>query len=417
MSMEEFSEVILTHFFDGTDLSLSAGSKIPAAKLQELACGVARLSEIYTRNRAQMSEAMLQSVRLREAYLAYFLPVNLAKFHLILQELWMHPQVPGLFKSGIRFLDLGSGPGSQLLGLLLFLKTSQSMLQLRESVVIDRVSANLELARWFHEFCFDTYFPNIAPVPQLRTLQADLSLPVPFLSADSFNLICVGNLLNELFAGQPDRVERRLELITTMVFAALKEDGFLVLLEPALRETSRELLFLRDQLLQKAGLHVYAPCVREQPCPAVANGCEADWCHEDRLWGPPGYLSKIDRMVGIRKTSLKFSYLVLSRRKISIRDAYPQGEDVGEKAESWRVVSERIEEKGKSFCFLCGERGRLRVTQLDKNRTAGNRNFEQADRGQVVITRGLFEKKPADFRVEKETLFKILNGPAQAGRS
>lgn len=415
--MEEFSKIILTHFFDGTDLSLSAGSEFPAAKLQELARGVAQLSEIYTRHRTQMSEAMLQSVRLREAYLAYFLPVNLAKFHLILQELWMHPQVTGLFKSGIRFLDLGSGPGSQLLGLLLFLKTSQSKLQLQESVVIDRVSANLELARQFHEFCFDTYFPNIAPVPQLKTLQADLSLPVPFLSAASFNLICVGNLLNELFAGQPDRIERRREFITTIAFAALKEDGFLILLEPALRETSRELLFLRDQLMQKAGLHVYAPCVREQPCPAVADGCEADWCHEDRLWGPPGYLSKIDRLVGIRKTSLKYSYLVLSRRKISLRDAVPWEKSVGENGDLWRVVSERIEEKGKSFCFLCGEKGRQRVTRLDKNRSEGNRNFKQADRGQVVVTCNLYEKQPGDYRVEKETLFKILNGPAQAGRT
>jgi ribosomal protein RSM22 (predicted rRNA methylase) len=415
--MEEFSKVILSHIFDKADPSLFAEREIPATKLLELARGVAQLSDVYTRHRTQLSDAMLQSAPLREAYLAYFLPVNLEKFHLILRELWMHPQVPELFKSGIRFLDLGSGPGSQLLGLLLFQKTSQSKPRLRESLAIDHVGANLEMAWQFHEFCLKKYFPSIDPVPRLKTLRADLSIPVPSLSAEGFNLICLGNLLNELFAGQPNRLEKRLEFVTAIVSAALHEDGFLILLEPALRETSRDLLLLRDQLVQKAGLHVYAPCVHERPCPAVADGCDADWCHEDRLWEPPGYLSKIDKLAGIRKTSLKYSYLVLSRRKISIRDASSVEENIGEKTESWRVVSERIEEKGKSFCFLCGERGRLRVTQLDKNGTEGNRNFEQADRGQIVITCGLHEKKLADFRVEKETLFKILIDPARLDRT
>ena len=54
--------------------------------------------------------------------------------------------------------------------------------------------------------------------------------------------------------------------------------GRVILVEPALRETSRELLAVRDQLLALSELRVVAPCFWTGACPALAR--ERDWCHD-----------------------------------------------------------------------------------------------------------------------------------------
>ncbi len=69
-----------------------------------------------------------------------------------------------------------------------------------------------------------------------------------------------------------------------------------MLIEPALRETSRELLAVRDQLLA-AGLQVVAPCFFQGPCPALRLGTRL----VPRRRADPGQRARVD-----------FSYLVLS---------------------------------------------------------------------------------------------------------
>ena len=101
---------------DGTEPSVLANSK-----LEEISRAVARLSELYTRERADLRHNLLQEPDLRLAYLAYFLPSNFLKINAILEEIWLHPKVKTLLPQRLRILDLGCGPGTQLLGCLDFL--------------------------------------------------------------------------------------------------------------------------------------------------------------------------------------------------------------------------------------------------------------------------------------------------------
>ena len=64
---------------DGTEPSVLANSK-----LEEISRAVARLSELYTRERADLRHNLLQEPDLRLAYLAYFLPSNFLKINAIL---------------------------------------------------------------------------------------------------------------------------------------------------------------------------------------------------------------------------------------------------------------------------------------------------------------------------------------------
>src|SRR5262249_22701838 len=226
--------------------------------------------------------------------------------------------------------------------------------------------------------------------------------------------ILMGNVLNELFIGEQKRIEKRARRIAALIEDRLAPTGFLILMEPALRETSREMLQVRDRLLNLLPLSVYSPCVHSQPCPAVAPGCTSDWCHEDHTWESPNWIRQIDQRTSLRKNSLKYSYVVLNRQGLSIRDAVVGAArtELREVARTqvWRVVSGPLEERGKSAVYLCGTEGRFRVTRLNKHLSAVNADFESLNRGQVVSTGCLSKRSDRDLRVEPGTPVRILMG-------
>jgi ribosomal protein RSM22 (predicted rRNA methylase) len=107
--------------------------------------------------------------------------------------------------------------------------------------------------------------------------------------------VIFGNVLNELFATDADRIEKRQRLVTALVDSALTAGGFLILIEPAMKESSRELLRLRDRLLDTLPLSVYSPCIHSGHCPAISPGNRFDWCHENAPWQAPWWVQQIDQ--------------------------------------------------------------------------------------------------------------------------
>jgi ribosomal protein RSM22 (predicted rRNA methylase) len=232
----------------------------------------------------------------------------------------------------------------------------------------------------------------------------------------SFDFIVLGNVLNELFPDAPRRIAKRGQLLTRVIESWLAPKGFVILLEPALKKTSRDLLLLRDRLIDGLGLNVYSPCVHSCHCPAVAPGQPSDWCHESLNWQAPWLIREIDRRIGNRKTALKYSYVVLSRTKHSVRDAAqlclptslkPDGQ------QTWRVVSEVMEERGKASVFLCGPRGRVKVAHLQKHVSETNEEFLYLNRGQVVMAGPLEIRSASDWRVKPASAVRILMGRRQ----
>jgi len=192
---------------------------------------------------------------------------------------------------------------------------------------------------------------------------------LPRLLKEQYDLIIFSNVLNELFIGEDNRVSRRIPLVGNILRTLLADDGSCIIIEPALRETSRDLLTLRDGLLRER-LHLFSPCMTGDRCPALDN--PRDWCHEDLLWEPSERIREIDRRIGLRKDSLKFSYLVLRKDALTLAGVLPE--------RSCRVVSEPLVSRGKIELFLCGPAGRRLVTRLDKERTAENEVFGELRR-------------------------------------
>ena len=352
-----------------------------------LAKGVDRLSRLLTCERDRMPAAYLRDAELRSAYEAYFLPVNLSKMFLPLHELSLHPGGP-LDGDRLRVLDVGAGPGTAILGILTFF-IGREHRPVLEFTAVDQVAENLRTA----EKLFRELRDRSGASADLRTISCRIEDLLARING-TFDLIVLSNVLNELFAGE-ERITRRIHTLDAMLRRLLADSGSSIIIEPALRETSRDLLSVRDGLLD-AGWHVYSPCLLQEHCPALVN--PKDWCHEDRLWEAPEQIREIDERTGLRKDSLKFTYCVLRKDGTSLSDVYG--------ADAFRVVSEQLISKGKRELYLCGRGGRRLAMRLDKDASAANAPFVELLRGDIVRFEGLVREEKR-YRIVKETAVTI----------
>ncbi len=346
-----------------------------------------REREALTRDRGSQAADYLADETLRRGYLAYFLPVNLAKVQALLDELPAMKEVTGAPRPPFRVLDLGCGPGTASLGVLDWLRHVKFGRERPiEVVAVDRSRpALVETERLWNEY------RQLAGGLDARLLptQADLERAgsLKHLSAsgpDRFDLIVMANTLNELFGTARNPIARRAKLISTLL-DLLAPQGSLLVIEPALRGVSRDLHRVRDVLVAEQSCTVYSPCLHEGPCPALIN--QDDWCHEERPWTPPPLVAAIDREVGFIKDALKFSYLILRKDG---RTIVPRAPDC------YRVVSELREMKGEKRAWLCNETGRPEVGRLDRERSEANAALDEWHRGAIVRVEGLARKEGKD---------------------
>lgn len=219
----------------------------------------------------------------------------------------------------------------------------------------------------------DAELTSIDKVPGPGILRADLTRAKrPAGVAGRVDLIVAAHLLNEL----PLDSDGRTRLVLGWCRDLLEADGTCILVEPALRKTSRELLAVRDRLLA-AGLFVVAPCLWQGPCPAL--GRDRDFCHTSAPAIAQGR-SRVD-----------FSYLVLRKNGTASEDA-----------SLFRIVSDAMKDKGRLRFFACGPAGRLLVTRLDRDHSPNNQPLDDLERGAVVRIQGAVTKADG-LRCEPET--------------
>lgn len=357
----------------------------PKKELTALAADVARLSALLTRERERLPFEYLKDPGLRRAYIAYFVPANTPKVQLPLRDLSLHTR--NLFsKERLRLLDLGSGPGTAILGVVDFF-AGQPNRPFLDFTAIDPVAENLKTA----ESIFSTRKYETGIASSLRTINASVEQAVRILKEGHFDLIIISNVLNELFHDHEDRISRRREVLGSIMNGLLHEQGSCIIIEPALRKTSREMLEVVCGMIGH-GIGIYSPCPAPGLCATLDN--PKDWQHEDIPWEPPDIVREIDRIAGLRKDSLKFSYVVLRKDNLSITDVY--GRD------AYRVVSEPLISKGKTEYYLCGIEGRRLVVRLDKDRSSSNDAFGKLRRGDFVVFENIRDEGRR-LKVERDT--------------
>lgn len=220
---------------------------------------------------------------------------------------------------------------------------------------------------------------------QLTLVHGDAMRADPGPPAD---LVVASGLLNELDD------EAAFELVRRML-GRIAPGGSVIVIEPALRDTARALHRIRDRVLDGRLAHVFAPCVRQGPCPALLH--PDDWCHEDRPVELPPRAAELGAATGLRRHGMKFAYLVLRD------DPEPLVEPPPPPRRALRVVSRLESTKGKLELIGCGEQGWVDVRLLKRRRSPANRPFEQARRGDVLLV-GAADDLGTDDPVERLTI-------------
>ena len=314
-------------------------------------------SERYTSERDRLSRPADRIADLA-ARAAFFTIADAVKIQIPLAELRNRGALPAATPP--RIVDLGAGCGALGLGL------AATGLVFRYQA-FDRDDQALAIAA--------KALRGYAPSVEVATTACDVTKQ----TLPSADLVVMGTLLNEL---PPDK---RMPLVERAL-AAIADDGAVIILEPALRETTRELHALRDALLVRGAAHVFAPCTRRgAPCPAVA--ADADWCHEDRLVKLPPHTAELARVTHLRDSGLKFSYLVLRKQPAAL---------VESGGAAWRVVSAPFAPKGKLELLGCSDAGRVPIRLMKRHRNDQTKSIERARRGNVLEIDGV----PNEERLE-----------------
>ena len=349
-----------------------------------VARAVVELSRLFTKDRASLKSGYLDYPAYAAAYLRYFLPVNLSKVQVLLDE--MPQDWPDQGPNGqIRVLDVGSGPGVGALAVLDWLHQHRpGRIKNLTVVAVDASAEALKQAKGL----WKAYSGESgATGGHLITLEGNLerSPNGPWLThVDQrvpYDLIIAGNCLNELFSRAVDPVKSKVEFAEHLL-SRLALNGTLLIVEPALRETSRALHQVRDRLIQEKHCTIYSPCLHENNCPALVN--PFDWCHEERPWEAPPEVQKIDEEVGFIKDALKFSYLLLRKDGRTI---------VERKTDVYRVVSELREMKGEKRAWLCNELGRSEIGRQDRLASPVNAAVDAWHRGAIVQVERVMRKE------------------------
>jgi len=207
-------------------------------------------------------------------------------------------------------------------------------------------------------------------------------------------------LIFELYLNEMTKLGalERAEWLAPRIGNHLKKQGVVALIEPALKRPGRELMALRDHLIEPGDYSILGPCLHEKLCPMLA-GTRNDWCHFYIDWQEPAYLKQLDRLIGNENRFLKLAYILLG----------PQA-DYAEKLtrpeKEFRVVSNRMATRGKTELILCGPLGRVRVTRLDRHRSKVNEALDETRRGDRIQLDALKSQEfevNGNFRMDAKT--------------
>ncbi len=299
------------------------------ATLRTMAAAVKSLSDTFLLGTLESVRVYGAEARLRSAYAAYYLLANLPKVVETLES------APIDWDSVTSVLDLGTGPGTALIGVMLArhragIKTPVSLTALDHSPDFLHIAKNLltvfrnnlhiggsdrflvrdlttesRSTRWQGHVPPDivpaSVFPFGSPTSPITT--APITTAPGAAAAEPFDLVTAANVLVEL----PDAA---LQTIPEILNERVRDDGYVLLLEPAQRDPARRLLAIRDRLCASGWKNLF-PCPGNYRCPALDR--KRDWCHHRLKWTPPALVEEIDRLTGMHKSLLNFTGLVFRK--------------------------------------------------------------------------------------------------------
>ena len=344
----------------------------PLSDTARLGPMLAKLSEVYNTTDGKEASSLLP------ARLAFSFPRDVPKGHAAVRELVATGALLPRADRPLRLLDVGAGLGAMTFGIVRALSRAAIERGMPAFAVdatwmdTDRAAMELGLA------ILGRALPDAPTGPRVTVKLEKVSAAAAARAKGPFDVIVCGQVMSEMDAemAPAERIGHHAAWVKDLV-RLLSPDGSLVLVEPALASRTRHLHAVRDVVIAGNKVGVFAPCLHQRPCPALVS--PHDWCHEDLPIDLPPFLVPLARAAGLRWQGLTFSYLVLRKDGLTLRES---------SARHLRVTSSLLRSKGKTEIFLCGEHadgiGRGKARLLDRETTPANASFAEAERGDLL---------------------------------
>ncbi len=220
---------------------LKANLLLPDLTEDQLLRNIRQLSLNFTKIRQDIG-VYLNSPEMVSAYTWFYLPTNIFKLQFFLSQL-SEPQRSLL--EDCQLLDMGTGPGTFALSWARFFPNGGRINGVDHSAVM------LQQAR------------KIAAGLGLENRVSFTSTPEG-LEANLPTVLLMGNVLNE----------NNQKWFWSVLSKA--KPKFLLLIEPGTSEQFKNILPIRQELLNQGWLNLY-PCPSSQACPLASS---SDWCHQ-----------------------------------------------------------------------------------------------------------------------------------------
>ncbi len=334
-------------------------------EIESVGAALLRLQRGLTGKRELAGAPYMEEPGLLGAYLLYYWPVSYLQASLAIAELGLRPG---------RVLDLGSGPGPVAAAAL---DAGGTSVDLADSSARALELAGRVLAR---------------DSGRITASRVNLESPEAPGAAGPYDLVVLGHCLNELWRGEADRIARRAALLSRAA-ELLAPGGAILAIEPALLETSRELLAVRDRLAEE-GHPILGPCPPRAggayPCPALASG-PGRTCHSEAAWDPPEPVASLAGRAGLDRRSVKYSWFAIGGAVASSASGEPSNEARAARDQAdgnsveGRVVSDPMLNKaGRIRYLLCSGGSLLALSAAKDSPEARRSGFASLRRGDVL---------------------------------
>ncbi|MBY0471415.1 small ribosomal subunit Rsm22 family protein [bacterium] len=275
--------------------------------------GIEELSDLFTEERPSHMPAYFNHAKFRSSYLLYFLPLQAAKFTVLFEQhsLAMKAALEFAHQQDVyRVLDLGSGPGTASIALLLRLLQEKKPLPPIEFHWVDTNAAILKDGE-------ELVAAIVEKNPKLKgklTVRSYVGRweKTQIDSGPPFALTLLGNVINEIPGASA--LEKQAAHRQLIKYFECTRGGGMLFVEPAAKLPSQGLSLLRNEFFESGILQeptsLWGPCLHSGTCP-MSEG--RDWCHFSVPVQIPGnWFKRFSKGLGSERQWAKYSYLWLA---------------------------------------------------------------------------------------------------------
>jgi SAM-dependent methyltransferase len=318
------------------------------------------------------------------AYGTFFTPRTFAACGFSLAEAFNYRgwRAPG--KGPIRILDLGCGSGASSFAALYYLRSWG----IKNSISLDAWDYSGKSLNFLNRIHRENL--QLWKDTKINSERKDLRHLDNASVKGGYDIILSSYALNEWLEGSDEN--HRAELFSTLG-SLLKENGYLLLLEPAEGDVCRYLHGASAKaVMQNKRLYIQAPYFSGMACPLWQNGSKY-FSHEVRDCIPPTMVEQINHPLNLEIREVKFGMSILSR-------SVPR--PIDEKSGIFRIISPVRKRKGTISLWgigPCGNEVQYEWQRRDLSKDA-QKSLLSLQRGDIIESQHAIDMDESRVRLQ-----------------